>query len=70
MAIGVAVALPWLPESGLGAGASVAGVRAGVGGPEEDGDGSSTIHMRWERVATSFATVWASVEKGLTWKTG
>jgi hypothetical protein len=38
-----------------------AGWRAGVGGPEEEGEGLSTTHMRWERVATSFATVWASV---------
>jgi hypothetical protein len=34
-----------------------AGVSAGVGGPEEEGDGLSTTHMRCERVATSFATV-------------
>lgn len=47
-----------------------AGVRAGVDGPEDDGDGLSTTHMRWERVATSFATVWASVLYGLMWKTG
>jgi hypothetical protein len=43
-----------------------AGVSAGVGGPEEEGDGLSTTHMRCERVATSFATVWASVLKGFT----
>ena len=43
---------------------------AGVEGPEEAGDGASTIHMRCERVATSLATVCASVEKGFTWKTG
>lgn len=55
---------------GFGGGTSEAGVRAGVGGPEDDGDGSSTIHIRCERVATSFATVWARVDKGLTWKTG
>lgn len=39
---------------------------AGVEVPEEAGEGVSTTHMRWERVATSFATVWASVLKGLT----
>jgi hypothetical protein len=38
-----------------------AGWSAGVDGPEDDGDGLSTTHMRCERVATSFATVWASV---------
>jgi len=47
-----------------------AGVEAGVGGPEDAGEGVSTIHMRWERVATSFATVWARVEYGFMWKTG
>lgn len=39
-----------------------AGFMEGVGGPEDAGDGASTIHMRWERVATSFATVCARVE--------
>lgn len=39
-----------------------AGCNAGVEGPEEEGLGLSTTHMRWERVATSLATVWASVE--------
>jgi hypothetical protein len=38
-----------------------AGVSAGVDGPEEEGEGLSTTHMRCERVATNFATVWASV---------
>lgn len=41
--------------------------RAGVDGIEEAGEGlsgESTIHMRCERVATSFATVWARVEDG------
>ena len=47
-------------------GTRLAGWRAGVEGPEEAGDGVSTTHMRWERVATSFATVCASVLKGLT----
>ena len=42
----------------------------GLGGTLAEGDGSSTIHIRWERVAHSFATVWASVLKGVTWKTG
>lgn len=60
------------PESSAGRGVigddgtSVAGVMAGVDGPDDAGDGASTTHMRWERVATSFATVWASVLKGLT----
>ena len=39
---------------------------AGVEGPEEAGDGASTIHMRCERVAMSLATVCATVEKGFT----
>lgn len=47
-----------------------AGCEAGVGGPEEAGEGVSTTHMRCERVATSLATVWARVENGVTWKTG
>lgn len=51
-------------------GTSTAGVAAGVGGPDDAGDGVSTTHMRWERVATSLATVWARVEKGFTWNTG
>lgn len=42
-----------------------AGVAAGVGGPEVAGEGVSTTHMRCERVATSFATVWARVDQGL-----
>jgi len=37
------------------------GCSAGVEGPEDEGEGLSTTHMRWDRVATSFATVWASV---------
>lgn len=37
------------------------GVMAGESGTEELGEGASTIHMRWERVATSLATVWARV---------
>lgn len=51
-------------------GTRMAGVAAGVGGPEEAGDGVSTTHIRWERVATSLATVCASVENGVMWKTG
>jgi hypothetical protein len=46
------------------------GWKPGLGGTEPAGDGLSTIHMRWERVATSFATVWARVLTGVTWKTG
>ena len=43
-------------------GTRMAGVAAGVGGPEEAGEGVSTTHMRCELVATSLATVWARVE--------
>lgn len=46
------------------------GVSAGVDGPDDDGDGASTTHMRCERVATSLATVCASVLNQSTWKTG
>lgn len=42
------------------------GVRSGVEGPLGDGDADSTTHMRWLCVATSFATVWARVETGVT----
>lgn len=38
----------------------------GLGGTLVDGDGASTIHIRWERVAHSLATAWASVLKGVT----
>ena len=58
MAMGVAGTEPVLPVS------------KGVGGIELDGLGASTIHMRWERVATSLATACASVFIALTWKTG
>jgi hypothetical protein len=51
-------------------GTRIAGVAAGVGGPEDAGDGVSTTHIRWERVATSLATVCARVENGVMWKTG
>ena len=66
---GVGPAMPGRGVMGEG-GTVTAGVMAGVEGPEEAGDGASTTHMRWERVATSLATVWASVLKGFTWKTG
>jgi len=49
-----------LEETGLGPCGTLA-VRAGVDGPEEDGEGESTTHIRWDRVATSLATVWARV---------
>jgi hypothetical protein len=51
-------------------GTNTAGAMAGVGGPDDAGEGASTTHIRWERVATSLATVCARVEYGLTWKTG
>jgi hypothetical protein len=66
---GVGPAMPGRGVMGDG-GTATDGVMAGVEGPEEAGDGASTTHMRWERVATSLATVWASVLKGFTWKTG
>lgn len=53
-----------------GGGAVTEGARCGEGGIEDVGEGASTIHMRWERVATIFAMVWARVLVGLTWKTG
>lgn len=46
------------------------GASSGVCGADGDGDGESTTHIRCARVATNFATVWARVECGLTWKTG
>lgn len=64
----------WVAVAGRGVigegGTRTAGVVKGVGGPEEAGEGVSTTHMRWERVATSFAMVCARVEYGFTWKTG
>jgi len=42
------------------------GVSSGVAGADGEGEADSTIHMRWECVATSLATVWARVEYGLT----
>lgn len=38
------------------------GVASGVAGAEGDGEAASTTHIRWDRVATSFATVCARVE--------
>lgn len=38
------------------------GPRSGVAGALGLGEADSTTHMRWERVATSFATVCARVE--------
>lgn len=71
---GDVTARPAVPVEGRGVigegGTRTAGVMAGVGGPDEEGEGLSTIHMRCDLVATSFATVCASVEKGFTWKTG
>lgn len=63
---------PAKPGSGVigEGGTTIAGVIAGVEGPDEAGDGASTIHMRCERVATSLATVCASVLYGFTWNTG
>lgn len=43
-----------------------AGVASGVAGAEGEGDADSTTHIRCDLVATSFATVWARVEYGLT----
>ena len=57
-------------EEWLDVGTSVAECSDGVGGPDEEGDTGSVIHMRWDLVATSFATVCARVESGVTWNTG
>lgn len=54
----------------LDVGTSVAECSEGVGGPDEEGETGSVIHIRCDFVATSFATVWARVESGVTWKTG
>lgn len=48
----------------------MAGAVDGVAGADGEGDAASTTHIRWDLVATSFATVCARVEYGLTWKTG
>lgn len=50
--------------------ARTAGTAAGVAGCEGEGDALSTTHILWLVVATSLATVWASVEYGFTWNTG
>lgn len=50
---GIAVVKPWGPIRG-------------VAGAEGEGDADSTTHIRCERVATNFATVWANVEYGFT----
>ena len=44
--------------------------RPGLGGTLFEGEGASTIHIRCDLVAQSFATAWARVLKGVTWKTG
>jgi hypothetical protein len=48
--------------SGFGGGTRVKGVSRGVGGPDDAGDGDSTIHIRWDFVATSLPIVCARVE--------
>jgi len=48
----------------------VEGAASGVATREGDGEEASTTHILWLRVATSFATQWARVAYGLTWKTG
>ena len=70
---GVPTMYPPLPlcweklEEWLDVGTRVAECRDGVGGPDEDGDAAgSVIHILCDFVATSLATVWASVEKGVT----
>ena len=54
---------PAIPGSGMigEGGTNIAGVTAGVEGPDEAGEGASTTHMRCERVATNLATVCARV---------
>lgn len=53
------------PEPGIRTDPPV-GARSGVAGAEGEGEADSTTHMRWAWVATSFATVCARVEYGLT----
>lgn len=43
-------------------GTATGGAGAGDGAFGGDGDDGSTTHIRWDCVATSFATVWASDE--------
>ncbi len=52
------------PDPGCGdrTACDVNGVARGVAGVDGDGDAASTTHILCERVATSLATVWASVE--------
>lgn len=61
MAYGALAACWLLPldmaDEWLEVGTSVAVWREGVGGPEETGETGSVIHMRWDLVATSLATV-------------
>lgn len=67
--IGGEVPIKALPDGGGAVstlGAEILGALAGVAGLDVDGDALSVTHMRWLVVATSFATVWARVEYGLT----
>lgn len=59
-----------MDDEWLEVGTKVAVCKDGVGGPDEDGEMGSVIHMRCDFVATSLATVWARVDNGVTWKTG
>lgn len=56
--------IPVAGETGMTGGAMTGwlGARRGVAGALGEGDADSTTHMRWELVATSLATVCASVE--------
>lgn len=71
---GTAGAVWWLPGSDAWVddwgGNALWGPSSGVAGVDGDGEADSTTHMRCALVATSFATVCARVEYGLTWKTG
>lgn len=64
------VLTPEILDEWLDVGASVAVCSEGVGGPDEEGEIGSVIHIRCDFVATSFATVCASVDSGVTWNTG
>jgi len=62
---------PWEGDDETWVGAMMDdGGKVGVGGAEDAGLGVSTIHILWACVATSFATVCASEDWGLTWNTG
>jgi hypothetical protein len=50
----------------LDVGAMVAVCKEGVGGPDEDGETGSVIHIRCDFVATNLATVCARVDSGVT----